>query len=115
MSLLKYIERLQRIDSLIRRRATGSADEFAEKMGVSRSQLMQDLKELRELGAPIQFVSSASSYCYTAECRLILEFNPEYRMIRGGIAYLDSCEASSIIHPHAHGQIVELIKDALKE
>ena len=29
MSLLKYIERLKRMDDLIRRKATGCADEFA--------------------------------------------------------------------------------------
>ena len=29
MSLLKYMERLKRMDDLIRRKATGCADEFA--------------------------------------------------------------------------------------
>lgn len=86
MSLLKYIERLKRMDNLIRRRATGGAEEFADKLGISRSQLLQDLRELRELGAPIQYVPSSNSYCYTAECRLVLDFRDEHRMIRGGTA-----------------------------
>jgi biotin operon repressor len=58
MSLLKYIDRLKRMDDLIRRKATGSPEEFSQKLNISRSQLLQDLKELKELGAPIDIVTA---------------------------------------------------------
>ena len=77
MSLLKYVERLKRMDDLIRRRATGSAREFSEKMHVSESQLFLELKEMKELGAPIDYCSSTRSYYYVKSCRLVLDFKEE--------------------------------------
>ena len=74
MSLLKYIERLKRMDDLIRRKATGNAQEFAEKLGISQSQLFQDLKEMKELGAPVNYCQISRSYEYTRECGVILDF-----------------------------------------
>ncbi len=84
MSLLKYVERLKRMDDLIRRRATGSAKEFSLKMRVSQSQLFAELKEMRELGAPIQYCSMTRTYYYSKNCRLILDFAEEGRMLQGG-------------------------------
>jgi hypothetical protein len=80
MSLLKYIERLKRMDDLIRRKATGKAEEFAGKLGISRSQLLQDVKELRELGAPIEYCPTTQSYIYTKPCSINLDLN----RVRGG-------------------------------
>ena len=72
MSLLKYIARLKRMDDLIRRKATGNVEEFATKVGVSRSQLLQDLKELRELGIPIEFNHARKCYMYTRDYALTI-------------------------------------------
>lgn len=74
MSLLKYVNRLKRMDYLIRLKATGNATEFSKRLGISRSQLLQDLKEFRELGAPVRFCRSRQSYEYMSECLLNLEF-----------------------------------------
>jgi predicted DNA-binding transcriptional regulator YafY len=74
MSLLKYIDRLKRMDDLIRRKATGTPEEFSQKLNVSRSQLLQDLKELKELGAPVDFCRLTQSYYYTRECHVSLNF-----------------------------------------
>jgi len=89
MSLLKYVERLKRMDDLIRRKATGSAYEFSKKLNVSQSQLFAELKEMRQLGAPIQYCSVTKTYFYSKDCRLILDFVEEGRMIRGGKDELD--------------------------
>lgn len=75
MSLLKYIERLKRMDDLIRRKATGRAEVFASKLGISRSQLLQDVKELRELGAPIEYCATTQSYIYTKPCSINLDLS----------------------------------------
>jgi predicted DNA-binding transcriptional regulator YafY len=74
MSLLKYVERLKRMDDLIRRKATGTPDQFAEKLGISKSMLMINLNELKELGAPIKFNNIEQAYCYEKECSLLLQF-----------------------------------------
>ena len=90
MSLLKYIDRLKRMDDLIQRKATGSAREFSEKMNVSQSQLFLELKEMRELGAPIEYCSVTRSYYYLKNCRLILDFKAEGKVLKGGRKYFDS-------------------------
>lgn len=83
MSLLKYIERLKRMDDLIRRRATGTAEEFSRKLEISKSQLFQDLKEIRELGAHVTYCHTRKSYVYENNCKLVLTFDQSYN-IRGG-------------------------------
>ncbi|NOS94486.1 MAG: HTH domain-containing protein [Cyclobacteriaceae bacterium] len=70
MSLLKYIERARRMDDLIRRRATGGSEEFARRLGISRSVLMENLKDLKEMGAPIQFCETTRTYYYKSEYHL---------------------------------------------
>lgn len=85
MSLLKYVDRLKRMDDLIRRKATGNAKEFSRKINISQSQLFAELKEMRELGAPIEYCTVTKSYFYSKDCRLILDFVESGRLIRGGI------------------------------
>lgn len=84
MSLLKYIERLKRMDDLIRRKATGCADEFASKLGISKSQLYDELKEMKELGAPIEYCPTRKSYIYSAEASLTFTFRSDFKQIKGG-------------------------------
>ena len=88
MSLLKYIDRLKRMDDLIRRRATGNPEQFSQKLNISRSQLLQDLKELKELGAPVDYCPVAHSYHYTRECQLLLNF--ESSKVLGGMQVVES-------------------------
>ena len=67
MSLLKYIQRLERMHLLIRRGATGNTIDFAKKVGLSRRQLMEDLNDLKQLGAPIKYENVKRSYVYKFE------------------------------------------------
>jgi len=67
MSLLKYIERLKRMDDLIRRKATGTPDEFANRLGLGKSVLMEELRELKQLGAEITYCKDRQSYYYEQE------------------------------------------------
>lgn len=64
MCLIKYIERLQRIDKLIVMKATGTPEEFAEKLGIKRSTLFQSLQEMRDMGVDIRYSCSRQSYYY---------------------------------------------------
>jgi hypothetical protein len=83
MSLLKYIERLKRMDDLIKRKATGNARDFAAKLKISESQLFQDLKEMKQLGAPIEYCAHRESYQYDGDYRLILAFTNQ-STLKGG-------------------------------
>lgn len=84
MSLIKYIDRAKRMDELIRRKATGCAEEFAAKLGICKSQLYQDLNEMKELGAPIEYCHTRKSYVYSTEAKLIFTFQENLGGIKGG-------------------------------
>ncbi len=64
MALLKYIERVRRIDMLIHMKATGPPMEFANKLGIRRSTLFQSLQEMKEMGVDIRYSNTRGSYYY---------------------------------------------------
>lgn len=84
MSLLKSIERLKRMDDLIKKEITGTSKEFAEKLGISRSMLMENLNEMKELGAEIAFCSRRRSYHYTDRFSVVIG---KAERIKGGIFF----------------------------
>jgi hypothetical protein len=75
MGLLKYVSRMQRMDRLIRMKATGSPEEFAEKLNLSRSMLMENLVEMKALGAPISYCKYRRSYYYKTDVDLVIKFS----------------------------------------
>ena len=64
MSIIRKIERIERMHSMIRFKRTGSPNQFAERMGISQSMLYVLIKELKELGAPIVYCRYRESYEY---------------------------------------------------
>ena len=97
MSLLKYIERMKRMDDLIGRKATGCATEFAQKLGISPSQLFQDLKEMKELGAPIQFCPIRRTYYYEKKGQLTVDFVTEAHSLKGGENFFPNLSFTPIL------------------
>lgn len=67
MSLIIYIDRIKRIDGLIRRKATGTPTTFADKMGISKRRIYEYIVELKELGAPIEYNRNRGSYEYAED------------------------------------------------
>ena len=74
MSLLKYIGRLKQMDELIQNRSTGTSKEFAKRLGISVSVLKENIREMKELGASIEFSRISKSYYYSKESYLWLNF-----------------------------------------
>lgn len=70
MAFLKYIERYQNIDRMIRMENTGNPKEFARKLGISESHLYFCLKELKEYGLPIAYSNYKRTYCYQKAVKL---------------------------------------------
>ncbi len=99
MSLLKYIQRLQRMHDLIRRKATGTPEEFAKRLGLGKSVLMDELRELKELGAEIAYCRERQSYYYQTEFILkIGKLDREgQRILKGGKIILNNFYQSDII------------------
>jgi hypothetical protein len=67
MSFIKYYERLKRIDDLIRRRATGTPKELADKIGVSERWIYECLKEIKLLGGALKYCDKSKTYFYENE------------------------------------------------
>jgi len=55
---------MERADRLIRLKATGTAEEFAVQLGISRATVVRLLKYLREKGASIKYCKHRRAYCY---------------------------------------------------
>ena len=83
MSLLKFVDRLKRINDLIKRERTGPAEVFASKVGISRSRLMENLREMKELGASIEYCHIRKSYYYLNEFNLIIGDTAKNKVIGG--------------------------------
>ncbi|MFL9485008.1 hypothetical protein ACI6Q2_19645 [Chitinophagaceae bacterium LWZ2-11] len=71
MALLKYFFRLQYMDFLIRRKATGDLKTFAVKNRLSKRNLIYVIKEMKEMGFPIKYDKNRKSYYYEKEGQMV--------------------------------------------
>lgn len=71
MGILRQIKRLQYIDYIIRRKATGSLETFAGKNRLSRRGLSTILQEMREMGFPVKYSRQMHSYYYEEEGEMV--------------------------------------------
>lgn len=67
MAILRYIQKLQQLDALIRKRSTGNQKEFCRKTSMSRSLLNNYLSEMKALGFPIEYDKEKNTYYYSEE------------------------------------------------
>ncbi|MDR2057971.1 MAG: hypothetical protein LBP83_06785 [Dysgonamonadaceae bacterium] len=75
MKKLVDLVKLDRLDNLIRREATGTPDELAEKLRMSRSNLFEFISFLKyEMSAPIFYNKVKASYIYTYVPKFYLGF-----------------------------------------
>ena len=70
MSLTTYHERMQRIDQLISRGATGTPQELADKMELSKRMVFIYLQAMKDSGLSIRYCRFSKSYVYTDDQRL---------------------------------------------
>lgn len=64
MSFLEQLKLIKRIHNLIKTKRTGSPDQLARKLEVSRATIFRYINELKELGAPIKYCNFRKSYYY---------------------------------------------------
>jgi hypothetical protein len=74
MDFCYQIRRIERLDLLMRRRATGTPEELAAKLGISVSQVYQVIRLMKDvLKAPIYYSRIDRSYCYRDNVRFVCE------------------------------------------
>ena len=79
MNLSQTIERLQVLHSLISQRKTGTPEQLAKRLGVSRSCLYNLIEELRVFQIPILYSRKIESFYYEKEVKF--DLNLEIRIM----------------------------------
>jgi biotin operon repressor len=64
MKVFEYLERISMMHKLVMRQKTGTPEEFARQLGVSRTSLYELIDELRSRGVPISYSKSAKTFFY---------------------------------------------------
>lgn len=64
MKVFEYLDRISMMHKLVSRQITGTPEEFAVQLGVSRTSLYELIDELRSRGAPIAYSKSAKTFFY---------------------------------------------------
>jgi len=67
MGFSKYIENIERIDQLIRLKATGTPNELAQKLKISKRWVYEYIAEMKALNAPIIYDKVRKSFIYHSE------------------------------------------------
>ena len=78
MELINEIHRLNTLHQLIKMCNTGSPDELAQRLHVSKRHLYNVLDDLRALGAKIDYSRSDYTFYYTNSFELNLNLQVEY-------------------------------------
>lgn len=122
MSFIKKIRTIERVDALIRRKATGSPRELATKLELSESSVYNVINLIREMGGPVQFNPHCNSYYYEYEVELNIGFLPKennLNRINGGeeknIGFLSltpkflEWQYLSLLHNHDYRDILRTL------
>jgi len=98
VKILDVVDRLSRIDDLIRNKKTGSSAELAKTIRLSRSHIFNYLDYLKDLGVEINYNKSTRSYEYTGEfipeiqSPLRIVKRSELEQIEGGLMYFTTVQ-----------------------
>ncbi|MCP3930558.1 MAG: helix-turn-helix domain-containing protein [Bacteroidetes bacterium] len=71
MKLHEQLQLLNRLHHLIRRKATGTPAQLAQRLDISERTVYNQIRSLKELGAEIKYCKTRQSYYY---CKAV-EFN----------------------------------------
>ncbi len=77
MKAFDILSRLQRMDQLIRLKATGNPKEFAARLGISESLLYYNLDLLKSMGGPIRYCKEKGRYEYERPVILNIGYQQE--------------------------------------
>ena len=94
MKLFEQLATLDRLDKLIQRKGTGTAEELAERLNVCRRSVFNYLDKLRDYDAEIAFCPERKSFYYvddkTPNLPIITKQN--LRKLNGGESFLFNFE-----------------------
>jgi len=80
--MIKQIALIERIDQLVRMQATGAPEDFAYRLGISKTKLYRTINIMRDLKAPVSYDISLQSFIYEEEVGFRFGFEP-VGLVRG--------------------------------
>ena len=83
MTFIEKLNLIERIDQLIRMKATGTADELGEKLRISRRNVYMIIDLMKSMDAPILYDITKKTFYYEYDCELSIGFI-EKQKIKGG-------------------------------
>jgi predicted DNA-binding transcriptional regulator YafY len=96
MEFIRQIERLQLLNKLVREQRTGSPDELAERLGVSRRRVYVYLEYLNDMGVDIQYSRRLNSFVFVSQKLIQIDWRfevldpTELKKVGGGVQILSS-------------------------
>jgi len=111
MLLFETIDRMRRIHHLIKREATGPADEFAGKFNLKRRQLYNILDEFKDFGAEIRFSRIRNTYYYDNDFEVLVKISTAplsevEKKLYGGGSCLITCQPFGAHNFHLYPTIL---------
>lgn len=83
MTFLEKLQAIERVNQLIRLKATGSPKELAARLGITRSTVYELIKCMKTMGADIQYCRRRRSFYYGQEVVLKIGFVAKKRVVGG--------------------------------
>lgn len=77
MHLFDDLQKLQRLDALLRRKSPGTANDLACQLGISRRSLFRLFDQLRSFGAEIVFCRKRKGYYYAVLPEVLFDPPPK--------------------------------------
>ena len=74
MNFITQLERIERINLLIKTKSTGTPSQLANRLELSERRVYQLINLLKTLGAPVYFDKDRNSYCYSEDVRFTFGF-----------------------------------------
>ncbi|MBN1925096.1 MAG: hypothetical protein JW798_04605 [Prolixibacteraceae bacterium] len=93
MKLNEKLYVIEKMTRLIKHEKTGNSSEFAQKLGISRSQLFIEIDELKSRDVDIAFDRSINSFVFSGAKRIefrepiLIVDNSDMNMINGGFSH----------------------------
>jgi hypothetical protein len=75
MKLFHYLDRIDLMHKLLKNSSTGTPEEFAHQLGISRSCLYELIDEFKIRKAPIRYSKSAKTFYYEEPFEIIITCN----------------------------------------
>ena len=86
MRFFEKVQMIERVDSLIKRKATGSARDLARRLEVSKSTVYEILEIMKIMGAEIEYCNTTQCFYYCSNKILAIGFIDKNK-IKGGRNY----------------------------